>query len=205
MFAVDFESTNPTVVKSIKQRDLLNTWLRLYARQQRLPRRDDYKPERIADEAPDMVHYSVDAARQPPRLIIESDGTRMSNAYGNTGRGKSLEDYIGPRLVPQVMPIYYACIDRRLPVYTISTIEDMYGRVVAYERLLMPFSESGLGEVTHITASLKTISEDGSFEIRNLMRDDQKLPTQRFRGIIDRDLVHRVPSRIPADDIIEFG
>ena len=202
---MDFESTNPTVVKSIKQRDLLNTWLRLYARQQRLPRRDDYKPERIADEAPDMVHYSVDAARQPPRLIIESDGTRMSNAYGNTGRGKSLEDYIGPRLVPQVMPIYYACIDRRLPVYTISTIEDMYGRVVAYERLLMPFSESGLGEVTHITASLKTISEDGSFEIRNLMRDDQKLPTQRFRGIIDRDLVHRVPSRIPADDIIEFG
>ena len=205
MFAVDFESANPTVVKSIKQRDLLNTWLRLYIRQQRPPHRDDYKPERIADEAPDMVHYSVDAARQPARLTIESDGTRMSDAYGNTGRGKSLEDYIGPRLAPQVMPIYYACIARRLPVYTISTIEDMYGRVVAYERLLLPFSESVSGEVTYIIASLKTISEDGSFEIRNLMRDDQKLPTQKFRGIIDRDLVHRVPGRIPADDVIEFG
>jgi hypothetical protein len=30
--AVAFESANPTIVKSIKQRDLLNTWLRLYAR-----------------------------------------------------------------------------------------------------------------------------------------------------------------------------
>jgi hypothetical protein len=103
------------------------------------------------------------------------------------------------------MPIYYACIARRLPVYTISTIEDMYGRLVAYERLLMPFSESDLGEVTHIIASLKTISEDGSFEIRNLMRDDQKLPTQKYRSVIDRDLVHRMPGRIPADDVIEFG
>lgn len=203
--AVDFESANPTVVKSIKQRDLLNTWLRLYARQQCPPRRDDYKPERIADEAPDLVYYLVDAAHQQTRLIIESDGTRMSDAYGNTGKGKSLREYIGPRLAPQVMPIYYACIERRLPVYTVSTIDDMYGRLVAYERLLMPFSESDLGEVTHIIASLKTISEDGSFEIRNLMRDDQKLPTQKFRGVIDRDLFHRMPGRIPADDVIEFG
>jgi hypothetical protein len=202
---VDFESANPTVVKSIKQRDLLNTWLRLYTRQQRPPCKDDYQPERIADETPDMVHYSVDAGRQPACLTIESDGTRMSDAYGNTGKGKCLENYIGPRLAPQVMPIYYACIARRLPVYTISTIEDMYGRLVAYERLLMPFSDSGRDEVTHIIASLKTISEDGGFEIRNLMRDDQKLPTQKLRAVIDQNLFHRAPGRIPADDVIEFG
>ncbi len=29
---LEFESAQPSVVKSIKQRDLLNTWLRLYAR-----------------------------------------------------------------------------------------------------------------------------------------------------------------------------
>ena len=37
---LDFESAKPSVVKSIKQRDLLNTWLRLYARKQSLPRID---------------------------------------------------------------------------------------------------------------------------------------------------------------------
>src|SRR6202048_3002384 len=45
--AVEFESANPQVVKSIKQRDLLNTWLRLYAREQLLPRVEEYQPERL--------------------------------------------------------------------------------------------------------------------------------------------------------------
>src|ERR1700687_2492874 len=84
--ALEFESANPTVVKSIKQRDLLNTWLRLYARAQLLPRVEEYQPSRIEDELPDLVFFAV-ASTQPPRLIIESDGTRMSRAYGHSGKG----------------------------------------------------------------------------------------------------------------------
>jgi hypothetical protein len=200
---VEFESANPTIVKSIKQRDLLNTWLRLYAREQLMPRIEEYQPERFADELPDLVFYSVDTAQAPPRLLIESDGTRMSSAYGHTGKGRYLDDYLGPRLVPVVMPVYYECLRRALPVYTISNIDDTYGRIVAYERLLMPFSQGG--NVTHLIASLKTISEDGGFEIRNLMRGNDALPTAKLRTVIDRDLFHRAPGRIPAGDVIEFG
>jgi len=201
---VEFESANPTIVKSIKQRDLLNTWLRLYAREQSMPRIEEYQPERFADELPDLVFYSVDTAQAPPRLLIESDGTRMSSAYGYTGKGRYLDDYLGPRLVPVVMPVYYECLRRALPVYTISSIDDIYGRIVAYERLLLPFSQQG-GNVTHMIASLKTISEDGGFEIRNLMRGNDALPTAKLRTVIDRDLFHRAPGRIPAGDVIEFG
>ena len=68
--ALEFESANPSIVKSIKQRDLLNTWLRLYAREQSLPRIDEYKPERIEEEFPDLVFFNVESV-QPPRLIIE--------------------------------------------------------------------------------------------------------------------------------------
>jgi hypothetical protein len=200
---VEFESANPTIVKSIKQRDLLNTWLRLYAREQLMPRIEEYQPERFADELPDLVFYSVDTAQAPPRLLIESDGTRMSSAYGHTGKGRFLDDYLGPRLVPVVMPVYYECLRRALPVYTISSIDDIYGRIVACERLLMPFSQGG--NVTHVIASLKTISEDGGFEIRNLMRGNDALPTAKLRTVIDRDLFHRAPGRIPAGDVIEFG
>ena len=200
---MEFESANPTIVKSIKQRDLLNTWLRLYAREQLMPRIEEYQPERFADELPDLVFYSVDTAQAPPRLLIESDGTRMSSAYGYTGKGRYLDDYLGPRLVPVVMPVYYECLRRTLPVYTISSIDDIYGRIVAYERLLMPFSQGG--NVTHVIASLKTISEDGGFEIRNLMRGNDTLPTAKLRTVIDRDLFHRAPGRIPAGDVIEFG
>jgi len=201
--ALEFESANPTVVKSIKQRDLLNTWLRLYAREQLMPRIEEYQPARLAEELSDLVYYTVDTALEPPRLTIQSDGTRMSNAYGHTGKGKYLDQYIGARLAPVVMPVYHECLKRALPVYTISNIDDIYGRIVAYERLLLPFSDGG--GVTHVIASLKTISEDGGFEIRNLMRGNEALPTAKLRTVIDRDLFHRAPGRIAAGDVIEFS
>jgi hypothetical protein len=200
---LEFQSANPTVVKSIKQRDLLNTWLRLYARAQQMPRVEEYQPARLTEELPDLVYYTVDTVQQPPRLTIQSDGTRMSSAYGNTGKGRYLDDYLGPRLTPVVMPVYYECVSRALPVYTIANIDDIYGRIVAYERLLLPFSEGG--GVTHVIASLKTISEDGGFEIRNLMRGNDALPAAKLRAVIDQDLFHRAPGRIPAGDVIEFS
>lgn len=201
--ALEFESAKPSAVKSIKQRDLLNTWLRLYARTQSMPRIEDYRPERLEDELPDLVFFIVDTAPEPPRLTIQSDGTRMSTAYGHSGKGKFLDDYLGARLAPLVMPVYYRCIQRALPVYTIADVDDAYGRIVAYERLLLPFSE-GAG-VTHVIASLKTISEDGGFEIKNLMRGGNSLPKPKLRVVIDCDLFHRAPGRIAAGDVIEFG
>ena len=198
-----FESANPSVVKSIKQRDLLNTWLRLYAREQLLPRIEEYQPARLADELSDLVYYTVDTSQQPPRLTIQSEGTRMSSAYGHTGKGRYLDEYLGARLAPFVMPIYHECVARGLPIYTIANIDDIYGRIVAYERLLLPFSDAG--DVTHVIASLKTICEDGGFEIKNLMRGNDAMPTPKLRTIIDRDLFHRAPGRIPAGDVIEFN
>ena len=198
-----FESADPSVVKSIKQRDLLNTWLRLYTRAQKIPPIAEYRPERLEDELPDLVYFNVDAGTEPPQIVIQSDGTRISVAYGHTGKGRALEDYIGPRLAPFVMPVYRACVRRALPVYTIAHIDDIYGRVVAYERLVLPFSDGGA--VTHAIASLKMISEDGGFEIKTLMRGNDTLPRPILRAVIGRDLFHRAPGRIPAGDVIEFG
>lgn len=200
---MQFESANPTIVKSIKQRDLLNTWLRLYAREQKVPGIGEYQPARIEDELPDLVYYTVQAEQTPPRLTIDSDGTRMSRAYGHTGKGRHLDEYLGARLAPIVMPVYHECIARGLPAYTIAKIDDIYGRIVAYERLLLPFAQDG--KISHIIASLKTISEDGGFEIKNLMRGSDTLPVPKLRTIIDRDLFHRAPGRIPAGDVIEFS
>ena len=200
--AVDFESANPSIVKSIRQRDLLNNWLRLYAPAQALPRVEDFQPGRLEDELPDLVFMTVEPAT-PARLKIESNGTRMSIAYGHTGKGRYLHEYLGDRLAPLVMPIYYKCLERALPVYTVAHLDDSFGRIVAYERLLLPFSRhSG---VTHLIASLKTISEDGGFEIRNLMRSSESLPVMKQMAVIDRELFHRAPGRVPTADTIEFN
>src|SRR5207253_2184800 len=71
----------------------------------------EYQPARIEDELPDMVFYTVDTQAEPPRLTIQSDGTRMSAAYGNTGKGRYLDEYLGARLAPMVMPVYKARSD----------------------------------------------------------------------------------------------
>ena len=198
---MDFESASPAIVKSIKQRELLNFWLRLYARHERLPAFDDYRPERLADEREDMVYIVVDGTADAPRFFIESDGDRMSIAFGTAGKGRDLEEYMGVKLAPVVMPVYRECVRRRLPVFTISQINDLYGRKVDYERLLMPFSDGA--EVTRIIASLKTISDDGGFEIRNLMRANDVPPSYKLRTVIDRDLFHKLPGRIAPGDTIE--
>jgi hypothetical protein len=201
--ALEFASASPSVVKSIKQRDLLNTWLRLYAREQRVPRVEEYHPSRLEEELPDMVSYSVDSTRQPPRLVIQIQGARLASAYGPVGKHRYLDEYLGPRLFPLVMPVYDECVKRALPVYTISDVDDLYGRIVAYERLLLPFSDGS--DVTLVIASLKPISEEGGFEINNLMRGNHTLPTPKLHTVIDRDLFHRAPGRIPAGDAIEFS
>ena len=198
-----FESASSASVKSIKQRDLLNTWLRLYAKQQLLPKFEDYQPERMSEELADIVYYTVDGRGDQPKYLIDSDGTRMSNAYGTTGKGRYLDDYLGTKLTPIVIPIYHECVRRRLPVYTISKVNDLYGRKVDYERLLLPFSE-GAG-VNRLMASLKTISDDGSFEIRNLMRANDVMPIYTYKSVIDQDLFHKMPGRISPGDVIEFN
>ena len=72
---MEFESARPSIVKSIKQRDLLNTWLRLYARARAIPSLAEYlaeyEPERLGDEMPDLVFYTVDTAPTPPHLTID--------------------------------------------------------------------------------------------------------------------------------------
>lgn len=200
---MDIASAAPSVVKSIRQRDLLNTWLRLYARQQVSPAIWEYQPARLDEELSDLIYYTVDGSGPAPHLTIQSEGTRISSAYGHTGKGVLLHDYVGPRLAPFVMPIYHECVARGLPVYSVADVDDIYGRIVAYERLLLPFLTDG--KVSHVIASVKTFCEDGGFEIKNLMRGNDAPPRPRLRAVINSDLFHLAPSRIAAAELVELA
>lgn len=204
---VSFESVAPSMVRSIKQRDLLNTWLRAYAACNGVPHFQAFQPERMEDEIPDLVFYRVEHHAGRPTITIASDRTRLSDVYGRRGTGEELATYLGAHHAKHVMPIYHACIARALPAYSISQVSDISGVKVDYERLLLPFSGERSGTIAHVLASLKTISEDGSFVLRNLMRGSETMPVYRLYGIIDRDLVHNRPIRgMPADgDVVELG
>ena len=52
---MEFTSANPSVVRAVKPRDLLNAWLRAFGRSRALPTLAEYRPERIADELGDTM------------------------------------------------------------------------------------------------------------------------------------------------------
>jgi hypothetical protein len=185
---MEFESASPSVVKSVKQRDLLNAWLRLYDKNPQ-PALGDYAPDRLSEEQRDLVYYKVVATATGPRFMINSEGSRLAQSYGHVSPGNKgtwLDEYLNPEMLPVVLPVYVECTRRRLPIYTITRIEDVRGQTVDYERLAMPFFADG--GVSDIVMSAKLISEASRFELNNLFRIREKLPIPTIRAVIDQDL-----------------
>jgi len=207
---MEFESTNPSVVRSIKQRELLNAWLRAYGKRRPLPAIGDYQPDQIADERSDMMGFDVEGDGDSARFLITQEGARLATTYGSEHidpdkrTNRYLDDAIGPVRYAYVVTLYRECLKRKRPTYSISMVQDADGKDVLYERLLLPFGSAD--DVEQIIGSYKAISIEGGFKIRNLLGIRPKaVPVIMVRAIIDRDIV-RNPTHIRAsEDIIELN
>src|SRR3954452_22940441 len=97
---MEFQSASPSIVKSIKQRDLLNAWLRLREKNCQ-PALTDYTPDRLSEEQRDLVYYKVFAAEAGPRFMIDSEGSRLAQGYGRVNEGNKgtwLDVYLDPEV-----------------------------------------------------------------------------------------------------------
>lgn len=204
-----FASANPSVVRSIKQRVLLNSWLRALRRPLVLPRLDDFQPDGIADELPDMMRFSVESDGDAARFLITQEGSRLAATYGSghidpiRRTNRYLDDAIGPERYARVVPCYLECLARKRPTYSISHVQDGDGREVSYERLLLPFGGAG---VEQIIGSYKAISIEGRFKLNNLMGLDAcSAPVRRVNAVIDSELAPRPSSYHAANDVIELS
>ena len=198
---MEFASADPSVVKSIRQRYLLNEWLRAAGKRQPMPLLRDFHLDRIDDEMVDMMGYDVVGEGDGARFLITHQGARLAATYGNeridpAERPTLSRRAIGPERYANVVDLYRACLRHKRPAYSISTVQDADGKEVSYERLLMPF---GSGDaVQQIVGSFKSISIEGGFKISNLMGLRPKAePVILVRAIIDRAFVPARPGRIP--------
>jgi hypothetical protein len=205
---MQFQSANPSVVKSIRQRDLLNTWLRALRKPNPLPSLPDFKPERVDDELADMMGFDVEGDGEAARYIITHEGARLTATYGNDHvdpaqrTNRYLHDAIGPDRYARVVAAYRACILLKRPTYSVSMVRDPDGKDVSYERLLLPFGSGH--RVEQIVGSYKTISIDGGFKVNNLMGLTPKsVPVSVVKAVIDQEVARR-PVASP-DDIVEVG
>ena len=72
----------------------------------------------------------------------------------------------------------------RAPVYTIHDLIDGDGRLVHYERLLLPFGSDGAG-IDRILASFEFICADGAFDAQKLLMKQAEPPVLRLAATID--------------------
>jgi hypothetical protein len=207
---MEFISDNPSVVRSVKQRDLLNAWLRAFGRARALPKLSEYRPERIEDELVDMMGYDVEGESSEARFLITQEGTRLTTTYGSEHvdpdkrTNRYLDAAIGPMRYAWVSPFYHACLAHRRPIYSIAMVQDADGKDVSYERLLLPFG--GAGKVEQIVGSFKAISIEGGFKVNNLMGiTSRTTPVSVVRTVIDRDFVPGAAVRRASDDVIELS
>jgi len=205
---MEFTGADPSIVKSIRQRYLLNEWLRAAGKRQPMPLVRDFQLDRVDDEMADMMGYAVVGEADGARFLITHQGARLATTYGNERvdpgeRRRFLDEAIGPERYANVVDIYRTCLRHKRPVYSISTVDDADGKEVSYERLLMPF---GSGEaVQQIIGSFKSISIEGGFKISNLMGLRPKAePVILVRAIIDRAFVPAQAASHSSDEIIEL-
>ena len=205
---MEFTGADPSIVKSIRQRYLLNEWLRAAGKRQPMPLVRDFQLDRVDDEMADMMGYDVVGEADGARFLITHQGARLATTYGNERvdpgeRRRFLDEAIGPERYANVVDIYRTCLRHKRPVYSISTVDDADGKEVSYERLLMPFGE---GEaVQQIIGSFKSISIEGGFKISNLMGLRPKAePEILVRAIIDRAFVPAQAASHSSDEIIEL-
>jgi hypothetical protein len=204
---MEYSSSDPSVVRSIRQRVLLDAWLRALRKPHPLPALTDFDPDTGADELADMMGFDVEGEDESVRFVITQEGTRLTATYGNDHvalekrTNRYLHDAIGPDRYARVVACYRQCVVRKRPTYSITTVQDADGKDVSYERLLLPFGRAGA--VEHIVGSYKTISIEGGFKVNNLFGfRPMAEPARIVNAIIDREVARRPAGVRASDDIV---
>ncbi len=181
---------------------MLNTWLRLFGNAEQLPAIERFQFDRIEDERADLVYLEIEYESGGPRFKVAYEGRRLSEAFGSSGEGKYLEEVLGPKLTPLTLPLYYQCLARARPIYSSFVVLDAGSREVLYERLLLPFGSGS--QVDSMIASIKTVSIDGSFEQRDLMRNADSKLVVSVQAVIDSNLAATRIAEQLGTDVIEI-
>ncbi len=128
------------------------------------------------------------------RILVAAFGTGQ-------GEGKFLDELVDAERLASIIPGLVASIEARRPIYTVSAVTDVSGVPVRYERLVLPFGADH--NVQHLIVSLKTISTEGRFETKDLMRRAKRGPAHLVCAVIDQN-AELVSSRLAvADDVVE--
>lgn len=171
---MEFTHSRPDIVRSIDQRWLLDYWRRLRGTAA-IPTWHGLAPDRLGAVTEHLSYLDVIGCDGDARFQIRFHGEGLALAYGQSCVGRFLDELLPASFRDASLATYRQSIAAKLPIYTVADMRDANGRIVHYERLLLPFGHDGI-TVERILASLETSSPEGQYEHRELMTSAQKPP-----------------------------
>jgi hypothetical protein len=183
---VDFVVSPPDIVRSINQIWLLKYWMRL--RGSRPVPLHSLDAEELADISDNLLFTDVVHEAGKPRFLISFSGVRILEFFGANcstgGQGRFLDEVLPAAYRDAALSTLHAAVRARMPVYTVADLRDRAGRIVYFERLLLPFGRDEAA-VDRVLVSIEAVSPEGTFEGHNLMMAPSMPPAFAFCAIID--------------------
>lgn len=178
-----FATARPDAVRAINQRWLLKFWTR-HLDGARVPRWQTVSADDLASVADNLSFLDV-IRGDPPRFLVRFHGRVVGRAYGSSDcRGRHLDEIIPAAGRDEALAPYAQTAKDGMPVYTIQDITDRAGRLIHFERLLLPFARDGV-TVDRILAALEFVCADGDFDDKALLSAPAAAPTLQLSVTIE--------------------
>jgi hypothetical protein len=180
--SMQFSAGRPDLVRAINQRWLLKFWQRALAGQ-KVPLWRAVEAENL-DRVKAGLSF-LDIETDPARYRITFHGEFIAKVYGSTECcGLYLDEIVPAARYPHAQTAYAQLVHSACPVYTIQDVIDSTGRLVQYERLLLPFSSDG-ASVDRILGAFDFICADGGFDGHRLMITQTGAPVLRLSATLE--------------------
>ncbi|MDB5554991.1 MAG: hypothetical protein JWL86_4975 [Rhizobium sp.] len=185
---MDFKLVRPDAVRAINQRWLLKFWNR-HVGTGEIPPWQAVEAENLTRVSDNLSFLDVTGDGEIKRFRIRPHGSGVAKVYGAPDcRGRCLDEVIPRARHPTGLMPYYRAYSTGPPVYTICDLTDKSGRLIHFERMILPFRGNG-ETVEHILSCFEFVCEDGAFDTTALIRMQSGAQTLRLCAMIDAPAV----------------
>jgi hypothetical protein len=181
---MDFTIVRPDAVRAINQRWLLKFWKRQQGAAG-IPPWQAIESENLTRVSDNVSFLDVTGEGEIKRFQVRQHGAHIAKVYGAPDcRGRFLDDIIPRERHPTGLMPYYRAYSTGQPVYTVCDVKDKDGRLILFERLILPFGGGGRN-VERILSSFEFICEDGAYDATALFNLQLGAPTLRLCALIE--------------------
>jgi hypothetical protein len=181
---MDFTIVRPDAVLAINQRWLLKFWKR-HQGVAGIPPWQAIESENLTRVSDNVSFLDVTGEGEIKRFQVRQHGANIAKVYGAPDcRGRFLDEVIPRERHPTGLMPYYRAYSTGQPVYTICDVKDKDGRLILFERLILPFGGDGR-DVERILSSFEFICEDGAYDATALIKLQHGAPTLRLCALIE--------------------